>query len=63
MLARLIGFDTTSRKSDLELIDFVRNDLDTGQANLSATIGPPDRAGLVLSGHTDVETVDRAAAA
>jgi acetylornithine deacetylase len=71
MLARLIGFDTTSRNSNLELIDFVRDYLDglrvaselvfddTGRkANLIATIGPPGRAGLVLSGHTDVVPVD-----
>jgi acetylornithine deacetylase len=71
MLARLIGFDTTSRNSNLELIDFVRDYLDGlrvaselvfddagGKANLIATIGPPDRAGLVLSGHTDVVPVD-----
>src|SRR5918996_911974 len=71
MLARLIGFDTTSRNSNLELIDFVRDYLDglrvaselvfddaRGKANLIATIGPPDRAGLVLSGHSDVVPVD-----
>ena len=71
MLARLVAFDTTSRNSNLELIDFVRDYLDglgvaaelvfdeTGRkANLCATIGPPERAGLVLSGHTDVVPVD-----
>ena len=71
MLERLIGFDTTSRNSNLALIEFVRDYLDrlgiaselvfdaTGaKANLLATIGPPERAGLVLSGHTDVVPVD-----
>ncbi|MGH6944815.1 MAG: acetylornithine deacetylase [Geminicoccaceae bacterium] len=71
LLARLIAFDTTSRNSNLALIDFVRDYLDglgiaselvfddTGEkANLIATIGPPDRAGIVLSGHTDVVPVD-----
>ena len=29
-----------------------------GKANLIATLGPPERAGLVLSGHTDVVPVD-----
>ena len=71
MLARLIAFDTTSRNSNLALIDFVRDHLDrlgvasalifddSGmKANLVATIGPEDRAGLVLSGHTDVVPVD-----
>ena len=71
MLARLIGFDTTSRNSNLALIDSVRDHLDGwgiaselvfdesgGKANLIATIGPPEGAGLVLSGHTDVVPVD-----
>ena len=67
LLARLVAFDTTSTCSNLELIDFVRNLLDehaiTSQlvhndeqtcANLYATIGPDDRGGIMLSGHTDV---------
>jgi acetylornithine deacetylase len=71
MLERLIGFDTTSRNSNLALIEFVRDYLDrlgivsdlvfddTGaKANLFATIGPPEVAGIVLSGHTDVVPVD-----
>ena len=71
MLRRLIAFDTTSRNSNLELIDFVRNHLDgfgiagelvpdaTGKkANLYATIGPKDRPGICLSGHTDVVPID-----
>jgi len=71
MLARLIGFDTTSRNSNLALIDFIRDYLEScgvaselvfdesgAKANLIATIGPPEQAGLVLSGHTDVVPVD-----
>ena len=71
MLARLVGFDTTSRNSNLALIEFVRDYLDGlgvaselvfddsgGKANLFATIGPAERPGLVLSGHTDVVPVD-----
>ena len=71
MLARLVGFDTTSRNSNLVLIEFVRDYLDRlgvaselvfddegGKANLLATIGPAERPGLVLSGHTDVVPVD-----
>jgi acetylornithine deacetylase len=71
MLDRLIGFDTTSRNSNLALIDFARDYLDglgiasdlvfddTGaKANLFATIGSPEVAGIVLSGHTDVVPVD-----
>ncbi len=71
MLRRLVAFDTTSRNSNLALIDFVRNHLDgfgvaselvpdsTGKkANLYATIGPKDIPGICLSGHTDVVPVD-----
>ena len=71
MLDRLIGFDTTSRNSNLALIEFVRDYLDRlgiaselvfdaagAKANLFASIGPEERAGLVLSGHTDVVPVD-----
>jgi acetylornithine deacetylase len=71
MLDRLIGFDTTSRNSNLALIEFVQDYLDRlgiaselifddtgGKANLFATIGPPDLPGIVLSGHTDVVPVD-----
>ncbi len=67
LLGRLISYDTTSTTSNLELIDFVRNYLDNFSiqsklvynddkscANLYATIGPDDVAGVMLSGHTDV---------
>ena len=67
ILARLIGFDTTSTTSNLQLIDFVRNLLDDyditsqlvhnddrSRANLYATIGPDNIGGVMLSGHTDV---------
>src|SRR6202000_1640312 len=71
MIEKLIAFDTTSRNSNLDLIDFVRNHLEsegidtilvpdeTGKkANLYATIGPEDKSGICLSGHTDVVPVD-----
>lgn len=71
MIRRLVAFDTTSRNSNLELIDFVRDYLDgfgiasrlvhddTGtKANLYATLGPEDVGGIALSGHTDVVPVD-----
>jgi acetylornithine deacetylase len=71
MLDRLVGFDTTSRNSNLALIEFVRDYLDgfgiasdlvfdaTGaKANLFASVGPAEKAGIVLSGHTDVVPVD-----
>ncbi|MEE9210043.1 MAG: acetylornithine deacetylase [Kiloniellales bacterium] len=71
MIERLIAFDTTSRNSNLELIHYVRDYLkDLGvashltyddarsKANLYATLGPTDRGGIALSGHTDVVPVD-----
>lgn len=74
LLESLVAFDTTSRESNLGLIEWVRNwlgrqgvasrltyDRAGRKANLFATV--PDRArrdagGLVLSGHTDVVPVD-----
>jgi len=71
MIRKLVSFDTTSRDSNLPLINFVADYLkghgiastliydDTKQkANLYATVGPKDVAGIVLSGHTDVVPVD-----
>lgn len=71
MLDRLIGFDTTSRESNLGLIEWVRDwlkgqgvaarltyDAAGRKANLFATIGTGNRPGIVLSGHTDVVPVD-----
>lgn len=70
-ISKLISFDTTSRNSNLPLIDFVEDTLnghgipskrlpdETGtKANLIATIGPADVPGYVLSGHTDTVPVD-----
>lgn len=67
----LIGFDTTSRESNLDLIEHVRAyldrlgvrsqlvyDADRRKANLYATLGPSDRSGIMLSGHTDVVPVE-----
>ena len=71
MLAWLVAFDTTSRVSNLPLIEFVEtylNSLDVphfrvdyecgAKTNLYATIGPDVAGGIVLSGHTDVVPVD-----
>lgn len=71
MIRTLVGFDTTSRDSNLALIDWVREylaghgvaseltfDDQRRKANLFATIGPKDRGGIALSGHTDVVPVD-----
>ncbi len=70
MLAGLVGFDTVSDRSNLPLIDYIESYLasfgipsrrivdDSEQkASLWATIGPGDRPGIVLSGHTDVVPV------
>jgi acetylornithine deacetylase len=69
LLARLIGFDTTSRASNLPLADFLCDYLqqpgvrilrnpsaDGAKTNLIIMAGPEgsDREGLVLSGHMDV---------
>ena len=67
MIERFIGFNTVSQNSNLPLIHFVRDHLaelgiesilthdESGEkANLFATIGPMERPGIVLSGHTDV---------
>jgi acetylornithine deacetylase len=71
ILARLVAFDTTSRGSNLALIEYVEAELaglgvigrrvtnaDGTKANLFATIGPQAEGGIVLSGHTDVVPVD-----
>ena len=71
LLRTLVGFDTTSRESNLQLIEFVRDYLagfdvpceliynaERSKANLFATIGPAEQPGIVLSGHTDVVPVD-----
>ena len=71
MIQRLVAFDTTSRESNLGLIEWVRDwlqafgiesrltyDSDRKKANLFATIRKGARPGIVLSGHTDVVPVD-----
>jgi acetylornithine deacetylase len=71
MLRRLVAFDTTSRESNLALIEDVRDYLaghgiestlvpsaDGRKSNLFATIGPDVAGGIILSGHTDVVPVD-----
>ncbi|KAA8998966.1 acetylornithine deacetylase [Affinibrenneria salicis] len=70
ILSELIGFPTLSRQSNLALIDYVEDYLagygiharrvyseDWQRANLYATIGPQDRGGICLSGHSDVVPV------
>jgi len=71
LIHRLVSFDTTSRESNLELVEFIRETLsgfgiesllvpneEGTKANLYATIGDPDTPGVMLSGHTDVVPVD-----
>ena len=71
ILDRLIAFETVSRRPNRALVDFVETLLEgTGaevrriedpsgtRANLYATIGPIDRPGVMLSGHTDVVPAD-----
>ena len=71
VLEALVGFDTTSRKSNLALVEWVEAYLDrlgvahervpdkTGsKANVWATIGPSGVPGTILSGHTDVVPVE-----
>jgi acetylornithine deacetylase len=71
LIKKLIAFDTTSRESNLELISFIQNYLsgyaidsllvhnkEGTKANLYATLGDSTKAGIMLSGHTDVVPVD-----
>lgn len=70
-LARLVAFDTTSRNSNLALIEWVEAlfaaegvatarvpNAAGDKTNLIATVGPAIEGGIVLSGHTDVVPVD-----
>jgi acetylornithine deacetylase len=71
ILRRLIAFPTVSADPNRALIDYCAGLLqdagaeitviedDTGsKANLYATIGPKDRPGVLLSGHTDVVPIE-----
>jgi acetylornithine deacetylase len=71
MLARLVGFPTVSRDSNLALIGFVTDWLsshgvshrvsantDGTKANVHAVIGPPGPGGIALSGHVDTVPVE-----
>ena len=72
ILKKLISFDTTSFKPNLNLIKFIENYLNDlnikseliydetkNKANLFATIGPNLQGGIVLSGHTDVVPITK----
>jgi len=71
LLARLLAHDSVSRNPNRALIDDVAGllrgagldpvilpDPSGGKANLFVTVGPTDRGGVMLSGHTDVVPVD-----
>lgn len=71
ILERLMAFDTVSANPNIGLMGYVRDLLATagieavlipdpagGKANLYAHVGPPGRAGVLLSGHTDVVPVE-----
>jgi acetylornithine deacetylase len=71
LLAKLVAFDTTSARSNLEAIAFVRAYLegygiastqipseDGKKASLFASIGPAGKGGIGLSSHSDCVPVD-----
>lgn len=71
LIEQLVSFDTTSRQSNLNLIEWVRDylkglgvptrltyDAARNKANLFAQLGEGSQPGIVLSGHTDVVPVD-----
>ena len=71
ILTDLIALDTTSRNSNLVLIEYAQSlladhgvqseltfDTEKNKANLFATLGQSEQPGIVLSGHTDVVPVD-----
>lgn len=71
LLADMVGFDTVSHRSNLELIAYIEKYFDElgvatervyneerDKANLFATIGPETDGGLILSGHVDVVPVE-----
>jgi acetylornithine deacetylase len=71
ILLRLVSFDTTSRGTNLPLIEWVEDflrplgaelvrmpDAEGNKANLWARFGPDRPGGIVLSGHTDVVPID-----
>jgi acetylornithine deacetylase len=70
-LDKLVSFATVSRDSNLAFIDFVKTEAEAAgatckivesedgrKANLLAALGPGDKPGILLSGHSDVVPVD-----
>ena len=69
-LRKLVAFNTVSHNSNLELLEEIKTVLEPlgydvqyfynaekTKANLLATIGPKNKPGVILSGHTDVVPV------
>ncbi len=70
ILEHLVAFDTVSSKTNLPMLDWIEEYLSSHgvtayrvpdesgiKASLYAQIGPPEKSGYVLSGHTDVVPV------
>lgn len=70
ILDRLIAFESVSANSNLDIIEFINDYLQTrgfevhlvaspcgNKSGLFAVLGPTDRAGIMLSAHTDVVPV------
>ena len=71
ILEKLISFNTISSNSNLELMSFCENLLkdigakisiiknhEENKCNLFATIGSSNKPGIILSGHTDVVSIE-----
>lgn len=71
ILEKLIAFDTVSDRSNMEMVSFICSyfgsnsistrivpDTSERKASIFATVGPPEKPGVMLSGHTDVVPVE-----
>lgn len=71
ILADLVAFNTISNNPNMALMDYVRElfssheiesiiipNQENTKANLYATIGPANKAGIMLSGHSDVVPIE-----
>ncbi len=71
ILEKLVGFDTVSDKSNLEIISYIKDfcsargakidlipNMNGDKCGLVARFGPAEPGGVLLSGHTDVVPID-----
>lgn len=71
ILEKLVGFDTVSNKSNLEIISYIKDfcsargakitlipNMNGDKCGLVARFGPAETGGVLLSGHTDVVPID-----